>query len=584
MTVVDDDGSPRGAKQFVLWNPPHLDEGKVDRRSPNTEAERLMVELIQDGVQTITFVRARVVAELLFRYCQDRLTEESPRLRNKVRAYRGGYLAGDRREIEQQLFSGELLGVTTTNALELGIDIGSLDASLTVGYPGTIASTWQQAGRAGRGKEESLSVLIAANSPIDQYLMQHPEYFFGQNPEHAIIDPQNVHVLAGHLACAAQELPIEASEEAQFGEYAAAVLEILEDAKQVRRQGDRWHWVGSSHPQGKVRIRNISENNFTIHDRTDPEKVQVIGEVDEFSAYTLLHPQAIYMHNAETHFVQDLDLKQKVASVTRENLDYYTQAVTKTDIRADETEREHEWRISKVAFGEVTVTTLVYMFRKIKFFERDSIGFGNLDLPPQALETMAVWLMPPRQALERVREYHRVPGDALLGIANVAVEVLPLFVMCDTMDIGSVVDSSNTGTPTIFIYDRHPGGVGFAEKCYDIMEQVMEACLFLIQECECDEGCPSCVGSPLPPYAQQDPDASSRDSVPDREASVMILHDILQREPYVPNAPSPQRRRLIELGLAAADVPMQQEAPRRDIKRLPENVEAKIRRRLRMLQ
>ncbi|MFQ5809560.1 MAG: Zn-binding domain-containing protein, partial [Armatimonadota bacterium] len=223
--------------------------------------------------------------------------------------------------------------------------------------------------------------------------------------------------------------------------------------------------------------------------------------------------------------------------------------------------------------------------RKIKFGARESLGFGNLDLPGQTLETMAVWLMPPRKVLERVQEYHRVPGDGLLGIANVAVEVLPLFVMCDTMDIGSVVDSSNTGTPTIFIYDRHPGGVGFAEKCYDIMEQVMEACLFLIQECECEEGCPSCVGSPLPPYAQQDPDASSRDSIPDREAALMILHDILEKEPYVPKEPSPQRRRLIELGLAAADVPMEEQAPpRREIKRLPENVEAKIRRRLRKLQ
>ncbi len=585
MTVVDDDGSPRGGKQFALWNPPYLDEGKVERRSGNTEAERLMVELIQDGVQTITFVRARVIAELIFRYCQDRLTEVAPRLRKKVRAYRGGYLAEERREIERQLFSGELLGVTTTNALELGIDIGSLDASLIVGYPGTIASTWQQAGRAGRGQEESLSVLIASNSPIDQYLMQHPEYFFGQSPEHAIVDPENVHVLAGHLACAAQELPIEISEEAQFGEYAAAVLEILEEAQQVRRRGDRWYWTGAPHPQGKVRVRNISENNFTIHDRTDPENPQVIGEVDEFSAYTLLHQQAVYMHNAETYFVQDLDLAQKVASVTRENLDYYTQAVSRTDIRVDDTEREDPWRISKKAFGAVTVTTLVYMFRKIKFSARESLGFGNLDLPAQTLETMAVWLMPPRQVLERVREYKRVAGDGLLGIANVAVEVLPLFVMCDTMDIGSVVDSSNTGTPTIFIFDRHPGGVGFAERCYDIIEQVLEACLFLIKECECEEGCPSCVGSPLPPYAQQDPDGSSRDSIPDKEAALMILHDILEKEPYVPKAPSPQRRRLIEMGLAAADVQVKEtEPPRREIKRLPENVEAKIRRRLKKLQ
>ncbi|MFQ6131285.1 MAG: DEAD/DEAH box helicase [Armatimonadota bacterium] len=585
MTLVDNDGSPRGPKQFVLWNPPYLDEGKVERKSPNAEAQRLMTELIVDGVQTITFVRARVLAELIYRHCQDQLAEEAPRLRNKIRAYRGGYMAEDRREIERQLFSGELLGVTSTNALELGIDIGSLDACIIVGYPGTIASTWQQAGRAGRGEEESLAVLVGHNSPIDQYLMQHPQYFFGQSPEHAIIDPENPHVLAGHLACAANELPIEFSEETEFGEFAPAVLELLEESGQVRRLGGRWYWKGASYPAAKVPLRTIDENNYTIHDQTDPDDVQVIGEVDEFSAYTLLHPQAIYMHNAETYFVHELDLTKKTAHVTRENLDYYTQAVSRTDILVDETETEKKWRITPMGFGEVTVTTLVYMFRKIKFFGRDSIGFGNLDLPPHKLDTVAMWLMPPRQVLQRVLEYHRVPGDGLLGIANVMAEVLPIFAMCDTMDIGSVVDSTNMGTPSIFIFDRYPGGVGYAERCYEMIEQVMEACLLLIQECGCEEGCPSCVGSPLPAYAQQDPDGSSRDCVPDKDAALMILHDLLEKVPYIPRDPSPERRRLIDMGLAAVEVPMaEDEEPPREIKRLPENVEAKILRRIRSLK
>ncbi|MFQ6099459.1 MAG: DEAD/DEAH box helicase, partial [Armatimonadota bacterium] len=344
VTCIDDDGSPHGPKKFVLWNPPYLDDSKVERRSCNTEAERLMARLVTDGVQAIAFCRARVIAELICRYCQDHLAEEAPRVRDKVRAYRGGYVPEERRQIERALFSGELLGVTSTNALELGIDVGTLDAALIVGYPGTIASTWQQAGRAGRGDEESMAVLIASNSPIDQYLMQHPDYFFGRSPEHAIVDPDNPHILAGHLACAAQELPIAAGESQSFGEFAEAVLEILEDAGQVRRRGDKWYWTGTHYPQGKVRLRSMDEHNYTIQDETDPDDVQIIGEVDEFSAFTLVHPQAIYLHNAETYFVRELDLAQKIARVAREEVDYYTQAVTRTEILVNETERESKWR------------------------------------------------------------------------------------------------------------------------------------------------------------------------------------------------------------------------------------------------
>ena len=584
VTVVDNDGSPRGPKRFILWNPPYLDEGKMERRSPNAEAQRLMCELIKDGTQTITFVRARVLAELIYRYCQDQLTEEAPRLRDKIRAYRGGYIAEERREIERQLFNGELLGVISTNALELGIDIGSLDACIIVGYPGTIASTWQQAGRAGRGEEEALAILIAHNSPIDQYLMQRPGYFFGRSPEHAITDPENPHILAGHLACAVNELPMAPGELRDFGEFTPAVLELLEEDGHVRRVRNRWYWKGAFYPAARVPLRNIDENNYTIHDVTDPAKPQVIGQLDEFSAYTLLHPQAVYMHNAETYFVQDLDLKQKTARVTRENLDYYTQAVSRTDIVVNETEMEKTWRIAPMAFGDVTVTTLVYMFRKIKFFGRDSIGFGNLDLPPLSLDTVAMWLMPPRQVLHRVSEYQRVPGDGLLGIANVMGEVLPLFAMCDPMDIGTVVDSKNTGTPSIFIFDRISGGVGFAERCYEMIEEVMQASLTLIQECGCEEGCPSCVGSPIPPFAQHDPDGSTRDCIPDKEAALMILHDLLELEPYIPKAPSAERQRLIELGLAGAAIETEPEAPPLEIKRLPESVERKIRRRIARLR
>ena len=589
VTLIGNDGSPRGPKRFLLWNPPFLDEAKMERRSPNTEAQRLMVELIKSGVQTITFVRARVTAELLYRYVQDELAKHSHRLADCIRAYRGGYLPEERREIERRLFSGDLMGVTTTNALELGIDIGSLDACILVGYPGSIASTWQQAGRAGRRDEEALVILIGQNTPIDQYLMEKTDYFFGRPTERAVIDPENPHVLAGHLRCACAELPVDARDCELFGEYAPAVMELLEEAGQAYERRGRWYWKGPAYPAGDVNLRNIDQHNYLIQDTTNEN--QVIGMMDELSAFTLLHGQAIYLHVGETYFVDKLDLKEKIAYVRKGDFDYYTQAVDRSDIRVEETELSVPWRVSEACFGPVTVTTTVYMFRKMKLASRDSIGFGNLDLPPRELNTDALWLLPPRQVLERVRAYQRVPEDGLLGIANAAVGVLPLWVMCDPADVGSVVDSANVGSPAIFLYDRYPGGLGFAQKAHTLVEEILESALFLIQECECEEGCPSCVGSPLPPFGPQSGDSDTRGKIPDREAALCLLHDLLQKEPYVPKAPDPARaERLMAqwqrsmAARAAASPADELPAERPPVKRLPETVERKIRRRIQSLK
>ena len=590
-TAVTNDGSPRGPKRFVLWNPPHVDAGKVERRSPNFEAQKLMVELVRSGIQTICFVRARRTAEVLYKYVQDELLEEDPRLANTVRAYRGGYLAEDRREIEQLLFSGKLLGVTTTNALELGIDIGSLDAAILVGYPGSVASTWQQAGRAGRGSEEALVILISQNSPIDQYMAQHPEYFFGQAPEQAIINPENPYVLAGHLQCACNELPITAADCRDFGEESPAVMEILEEGEHVYERSGRWYWKGENYPARNVNLRNIDENNYLIQDTTGDEP-KVIGELDELSAFTQVHPQAIYMHRAETYFVDDLNLTERIAYIRKGDYDYYTQAIDKTEIQIEDAEIEDKWRVSEAAFGAVVVTTTVHMFRKIKFYSKDSVGFGNLDLPPLPLNTDAVWVVPPAHALERVRAYGRIPEDGLLGVANAAIGVLPLWVLCDPADVGSAVDSSNTGAPAIFIYDRYPGGLGFAQKAHELLEEILESALFLIQECQCEEGCPSCVGSPLPVFGPTDSDMDTRGKIPDKEAALCILHDLLQKEPYEPKALDPKKleQRLRAAGLTTAgtvngdmEPAPEEEAeplPRPARKRLAPQVEKRLRRRI----
>lgn len=554
VTLIDDDGAPRGPKKFVFWNPPFVDAARVERGSSSVEAERLLVELVRNRVQTIAFVKARVVAELIYRFAQERLQQISPSLARAIKPYRAGYLPEERREIERRLFSGELVAVTSTNALELGIDIGSLDAAILTGYPGTIASTWQQAGRAGRGREEALVVLIGQSTPIDQYLMSHPEYFFGRATEGAAIDPHNPYILARHLRCAAFELPLGAKDIARFGEYMPAILEILEDHREVVRRGNRWYWSCPSYPSEAVKLRTASDNTYTIVDTTqdpagtaawagrdrrppsvkDTSANRVIGTMDEPSAFEQIHPEAIYLHDGETYFVSELDVEKKVAFVEKADVDYFTQSISESTVKIENEQENKAFHQATAAFGDVTVTSLVYMFKKIKFHGRESIGFGKVSLPPQVMGTVAFWLVPPISTLNLVRKWGRDPSEGLYGIGNVITEVVPLYAMCDPRDVGAVVDSLNTGSPTLFVYDRYPGGVGFAERAYRSLEDVLRACLELVKACKCEDGCPSCVGAPVPPFAQNDPDLSPRGRVPDKEAALIILHDLLEMEPYTP--------------------------------------------------
>jgi DEAD/DEAH box helicase domain-containing protein len=555
--LVDNDGSPRGAKKFVFWNPPLLasDERRVtsdagrspspvarhpspptmERRSPNTEAQWLMVRLIRERVPTITFVKARVLAELIFRYCQDELRRVAPSLANAIRAYRGGYLPEERREIERQLFNGELLGVTSTNALELGIDVGSLDACLMVGYPGSVSSTWQRAGRAGRRDSEALVVLIGQNNPIDQYLIHHADYFFGQSHEHAIVDGGNPHILVGHLRCAAQELPLSPDDLKPFGDYAQAVAEILEENGHLKWTGGKFYFTQSGMASKDVNLRDIGDNTYIIVDTTRDNRT--IGTLDEWSAYSQLHDQAVYMHNGETYFVDRLDLSEKVAYIHKADVDYFTQALTETKIRVDEEELRREFprkTNSAVAFGSVTVTDTVMMFKKIKFHTLENIGYGNLKLPLVELPTQAAWFMPDVSVFARVKKFGRAPYEGMLGIANVITQVVPLVVICDPMDIGSVVDSANTGTLTLFVYDKYPGGLGFAHKTFERMEEILESSRQLITECPCEDGCPSCVGSARRTYSYRAEDGEARERIPDKHAALIILHEMLGQEPYVP--------------------------------------------------
>ena len=536
MTLVDHDGSPRGPKRFVMWNPPPIDtaaRGKPDqwrsggdRRSSLWEAVNLMTELVKGGIQTIAFVRTRLAAELIFKNCRDLLRPVSRKLAESVHAYRGGYLPEERRQIEKRLVSKEILGVASTNALELGIDIGSLDACVLVGYPGTVASLWQQAGRAGRGRNESVVFLVAQNSPMDQYLMVHSEYLFGQSPEHAVIDPDNPHIAVGHLKCAIHELPLSDEEAESFGPYSSVILELLEEEQAARHIDGRWYWASSDYPAAQVNLRNIAGPVYTIQDESEGQRV--IGTMDEVSALAQVHDHAVYLHGAETYFVDSLDIDQKMVHVEKRELDYYTQSVQSSQIRIDEPEEDRHWQVEDIlGFGDVTVTTTIPMFKKIRFHSRDSLGFEKLELPPQSLETVALWWAPPEELVRRMQENGLIAGEALIGVANVLVEVAPLFVICDTQDIGTVVDSSCLGRDAVFVHDRYPGGMGYARRCLDCLDEMMKTIHRIIVECSCDDGCPSCVGAAIAPFAMTDLDSAVRGRIPNKDAAKFLLDAIL---------------------------------------------------------
>ncbi|MBD3161721.1 MAG: DEAD/DEAH box helicase [Candidatus Eisenbacteria bacterium] len=586
-TTVSEDGSPRGRKHFVFWNPPRIDASGLERRSSNLEARDLLVSLLRGGYQAIGFVRARLLTEVLLRYCQEELARDGGGAAKKIRAYRGGYLPEERRAIEKALFDGDLRGVISTNALELGIDVGSLDAAVLVGFPGTIASTWQQAGRAGRREDESVAILVGHNLPIDQYLMRHPAYFFERTPEHAVIDPENPHILLSHLRCAVYELPLRREEERDWGEYAPAILDLLGEHGEVKEVKGRWYSTKEGYPASNVSLRNAAENVYTITETGRPDGNRVIGTIDEPSAFPQVHPQAIYMHDAETFFVDRLDTEEKVAYVHRADVDYYTQAVSDSHIEIVRTELEKRLFENEVGFGDLNAHTKVCMFKKIKFGSRDSIGYGNLELPSQTLETMGLWITPSLESLKKVTRYGRIPAEGLWGIANVLPDVVSLFAMCDPRDLGTLVDSKNVGVPAVFLYDKYPGGLGFAQKTYHMIEEVLEGACDLIHACPCGDGCPSCVGAPLPPHMQQDPDAMGKGRIPDKEAALVLLHAVLGKPDYVPKAPVDAARRArveaeeakVEKKHARRSGP-ERPLPPRVVTPLPTDLAAQLRRRL----
>ncbi len=495
-TVVSTDGSPRGSRDFVLWNPPFVDQKSGRRRSANVEASRLFSELVQQELRNITFTKARKVAELILRYSREMLQKEKPESALLVRSYRAGYLPRERREIEHALFQGDLLGVTATTALELGVDIGSLDATVLVGYPGTIASTWQQAGRSGRGVRHALSFLIGLDNPLDQYFMRHPGQLFGGSHENALLDSGNKYVLAPHLSCAAYEAPLTSQDADFFGlGFGESVAELVSSGR-LQRRGNRWYYPRSDYPAEGVGIRSASQELFSVLDQSQDNSL--LEEVGAPTAFSRIHPGAIYLHQGESYLISDLDLARRVAHARPVDADYYTQPREINELSVVRVWRQETRGSSHACYGQVQVTEQVISFRRKELFTDAVLGEQPLDLPPRSFVTAALWFDVPQATQRQVLSLGLDLQGGLHGVEHAAIGILPLFAMCDRQDIGglSTPRHPDTGRAQVFVYDAVPGGVGIAEKGYELLPELWAATLRTIEECPCREGCPSCIHSP----------------------------------------------------------------------------------------
>ena len=514
--VVDKDGSPHGGRNFVLWNPPIIDEVKAVRRSSNTEASFLLAELVRQGIRTLTFARTRKLTELIYNYTKQQLSD--PLLAERIKPYRAGYLPEERRKIERELFDGYLLGVVATTALEMGIDIGDLDATVLTGYPGSVSSTWQQAGRSGRRGERALSILIGLDNPLDQYFMRHPHSLFQKSSENALTNPDNLHILKSHLLCAAWEMPLTEGDEQFFGTSLTKARDELEKESMLKARGAKWYLMPTiSYPANEVNIRSTSSRYYTIVDASQGNKP--LETVEASVALSQIHPWAIYLHQGESYLVTKLDLASLTAYALPVNVPYYTQAKEVTDIQILRTSRKKDTYSVKVYLGEVEVTSTVVGFKKKMQFTEEVIGEEPLDLPPQPFNTVALWFDIPREAVKKIAEADFAGG--LHASEHACIAMLPLFALCDRNDLGGVSTPfhPDTGKAQIFIYDAHPGGTGIAEKGFELIEQLWWETLNMIKECPCEEGCPSCV---------QSPKCGNNNQPLDKKAAEVILRELVR--------------------------------------------------------
>jgi DEAD/DEAH box helicase domain-containing protein len=521
--VIEENGAPAAEKLFVFYNPPMINRNLGIRRSYLNETTRLAKELLARKLQTIVFANSRLHTEVLLTYLQQ-ANRPGPGEPEPIRGYRGGYLPGERREIERGLRDGRIRGVVATNALELGVDIGSLDASVMAGYAGSIAATWQRAGRAGRRSGSSCAVMVASSAPLDQFIVQNPDYFFGRSPEHAYVQPDNLEILVNHLKCAAFELPV--TVEDKFGAVDVQNLcERMGEAGFLHKSGGSWHWVQEAYPADTVSLRSVTSDNFIIIDitghpeTTEDGEPEVIGEVDFSSALTTVHEKAIYIHGGQQYHVERLDFDERKAYVKSVNVDYYTDAIRYTQVRVLEIAEEAPIPGPALrAHGDVLVRSQVVGFKKIKFFTNENIGAGKLELPENEMHTTAFWITLENKLLTELPYALSDRQSGIFGLLYAMASMATLLLMCDGRDLGTAVGerppSPGVGAdwqefspattdpaqmkeffePNLYLYDAYPGGIGFSEPLYRVHEILLQKTREMIHGCPCEKGCPSCVG------------------------------------------------------------------------------------------
>jgi DEAD/DEAH box helicase domain-containing protein len=517
---IEEDGSPHGKKHFVLYNP--FFNG-IGEKSAHQETKDLLVSCVKEDLQTLCFTGSRKMAELVTLWAREDARLSSARLADSISAYRAGFLPEERRMIERQLKDGSMKGVVSTNALELGIDIGGLDAVIISGYPGTMMSTCQQAGRAGRKGGEALSILVAGSNPLDQYFVKHPARFFGRSHENAIIDPKNPYILSGHLLCAAAELPLKGeTDRSYFGDSMEEFLPELESHDLLRKTSRGWVYTGRGRAADAVRLDGLPGETFRIMC-----KGRLLETMDRGQAYREAHKGAIMLHQGETYVVNEMDLETHTIRVTGTDVDYYTQPLKDVDLVIIETLDSKEVNGVKCAFGEVEVTE---RFTGYKIKRKDTIiGIEPLTLPPLTFRTRAFWFVPGPQIEERVNTADRDFAGGIHGAEHAIIALMPLHVMCDRWDIGGLSSGSfgETGEPIIFVYDAYEGGIGLSEKAYEVLPALLASAHELVRDCPCEDECPSCIHSPK----------CGNDNQPlDKEATSLILGELC-REPG-PSEPS----------------------------------------------
>ena len=540
--LVSENGAPSGEKYVVFYNPPVVNKALGIRRGYLNETRRVARELIDRGQQTLVFANSRLATEVLLTYLKDDFGGPS----GAVRGYRGGYLPKERREIEARLRDGEIRAVVATNALELGVDIGSLDAVVMAGYPGTIASTWQRAGRAGRRQSTSLAVMVASSAPLDQYIIEHPEYFFDRPPEHAFINPDNLEILLNHVKCAAFELPIRDGE--PFGRNTTGELcQFLADLKLLHHSGTSgkgtWHWTSDTYPADAISLRSITSDNFVVVDITGDHKI--IATVSFTDALDALHEKAIYLHEARQYQVERFDYEGRKAYVRRIDSDYFTDAIDYTQVKElDEFESspigctaavqayqngndleggnaalvtgvDAAAARPRVAHGDIRLNRQIVGFKKVKFYTMENVGAGNLSMPEQEMHTTAYWLHFPAAFLAQFGDLTPTEKQAgLTGLGALLKTVGSLLVMCDARDLGvsiteAVAGSLQTFEPNLYLYDNYPGGIGQSAALYKLTPRLLAGAASLLRSCLCETGCPSCVG-PIGEVGERGKEVASR--------------------------------------------------------------------------